>query len=334
MDNEKEVELKFIEESEINIYWPSKTYTYERLVKLTSEEKNNFSKVMIGKETFVSNVLLNVESNNDEQEIISFNIRDIVEKNRFSYDQGGPLELLGDILFIDAEGNQGILSKGQYIRISNHIFYMPTDIYLAIDLNTGNIVFKNSPKSSELHIKYLSFFMILASDYKKLESANIKPPLSSEEREALNVKAIEGYDKLNDTQKEEVKHLLDKVLYDHSDADIDKFKQEVNKIDKPTRIKVPLKDDGTVDIDLFTDEICPQFAEREIDMTSIEYETNNIVPFISETDIRNLGMLGFSPQDTKNIIKTLKDTIIDTSESLKELNTAIDGHKQFYDILP
>jgi hypothetical protein len=332
MDNtEKKVELKFIEESKINIYWPSKTDASKRLVKLSSEEKENYSKVMIGDETFASDVLLNVESDNDEQEVISFNIRDLIKHNRFEYDQDEPFELLGDILFIDGDNNHGVLSKGQYIRISNHIFYMPNDIYLAIDLNTGDIVFKNAPKSSELHIKYLSLFLLLESDYKKLEEAKIRVPLSPEEREALTLKAIDGYDKLTDTQKEEVKHLLDKILYDHSDSDIDKFKIEVNKSDKPARIKVPIKDDGTVDIDLFTDEICPQFAEREIDMANVEFETNGIVPFITETDIRNLSMLGFSPKDTKNIIRTMKETLIDTSDSLNELNITIDGHKKFYD---
>jgi hypothetical protein len=325
-------EYKFINESEISIFWPTTTDQSDRLVKISDTERNDFIKVTLGKNTFLNDVLYNVEYKSEEPEVLSFNIMDLVDKDKTKYNESEPYSLLGNILFIDKDNNHVILSNDQFITIADQIFYMPKDIYLAIDLKTGNIVFKNALKSSDMYVKYMCLFLIKKSDNERLENENKKTLLSEEERKALNTKAIEGFTKLSPEQQYNVTKLLDKILYDKADADIQKFENSVNKEEEPKRIKVPLKDDGTVDLDLFTDQICPEFANREIDISTIEFEKENkTVPQVDENDVKNLGMIGFSPKDTTNMIENLKNIIIETSKEVDELNTEIDSLKPKYD---
>jgi hypothetical protein len=330
---QKEIEdstLKPISESEVTIYWPSKCESYDRIVKLPEENKDDLLKISLGKESFYCDTVINVEC----EHAITFNVVDMVNKEKGieNENDGGYYALVDSIYFIDKDNNKIILQKDACIRIANQIFYMPSDIYLAIDLSNGRCIFKNAPSSSPLNVKYICFFIIKNTDYDKIKEENEKEVSTSDaEKEDINVKAIEGYDKLTDKQKEQVKEILDKLIFNNEKANVLKFKDSVASEKEPIRLKVPIKDDGTVDLELFMDQICPEFAEREIDMSKIEFEDNKIYPVINDTDIRNLGMVGFAPKDLKNLINNIRDNISAPLKEIDDITLSLEGLKEGYD---
>jgi hypothetical protein len=322
--------LKPIEESEVTIYWPSKCETYDRIVKLTEENKDDLIKISLGKKDFYSDTVINVECDHT----LIFNVVDMVNKEKGLTNENFSdcYTLVDSIYFIDKENNKIILNKDNCIRISNQIFYMPSDLYLAIDLNNGQCTFKNAPASSNLHVKYICFFIIKKIDYEMIKEENEREASTSdEEKENINVKAIEGYDKLTDTQKEQVKEILDNLIFNNENANVKKFKDNVISEKETKRLKVPIKDDGTVDLDLFMDQICPEYAEREIDMSKIEFEDNKIYPVINDKDIRNLGMVGFAPKDLKSLIDNIRDHISEPLKKIDDITLSLEGLKEGYD---
>jgi hypothetical protein len=325
--NEKSKE-RFLEESPIKVFWPSKTEASNRLVKLTEESSELFITVAIGKERFSSDVLFNVEQNEGD-EAISFNVKDLIGPGEYS----GPFKLIGNIFFVDKEDKKIVLSNENFVTVENKILYMPKDIYFTLDLDSGHCVFKNASQESDMYVKYLAFFLITQDDFEKLEDMGKVKPLSGDERKDLNIKAIDGYENLNENQKEEVKKILDKIIYENEKARVDEFKTDFNKEgeDAPKKLHVPLNEDGSVDIDTFIQQVCPHYAEEEIDFNAIEYEkANPNIPFISEKDITNLGYMGFGPKELKNIIDTMRGYLIDANEFIDSFQEQLDGIETQY----
>jgi hypothetical protein len=331
MENQEQKEGKaarFLNESPVKVFWPAGTESNERLVKLAEESKDLYITAAVGKEEYISDILLNVEQEEGDKEL-SFNVNGFFPGEYYP----GAFKLLGGIFFIDKDGKKTILKEPECVTIENKLFYMPGDIYLSIDLDNGNFVFKNAAKDSSLHAKYMAFFLISGDDYKKLEESSRPEELSEEEKKELNIKAIDGYENLSPGQQEEVDKILDKIIYGNKEARLDKFKDDFSKEGEEAvkKLAVPLKEDGTVDIDVFVNQACPEYADEEVDMDKIEFEkTNPLIPFLNERDFTNLGYIGFSPKDLKNLVSTQRDMITDCGRIISSLEERLDSIKGQY----
>jgi hypothetical protein len=318
-------DFKYISEAPKPIYWPTSTDRHDRLVKV-SDTDNDLMTVKLGKEQYLSDILLNVEKRDDDN-VISFNINDLIEDGK---EKGTDFTILGSVLFIDSNNNHVLLSADQYIKIGNYILYMPKDIYLTIDLNTGNCVFKNAAIDSELYVKYLAFFLMTKKDYYDIEEENTKKPLEKEDKYKLN-SSIDGYEKLSEEQKKEVDNILDELIYNNTESQVEQFVSDNSSDDNSSRLKIPLNADGTVDIDLFTNQICPKYAEKTIDLSITEFEKElNYIPAITDKDYTNLGFIGFSPKETGNLVSTLRNALINSYEALSDLDEKIELIRENY----
>jgi hypothetical protein len=319
---------KYINEAPKTIFWPSDTERFERLVKVSDDDNKDLLTVRLGDQQYLSDILLNVETEDHENDLVIFNVNDFVDckvtNKKFC--------ILGNILFIDKNNNHVILTEDQYVKIGDVIFYMPKDIYLTIDLRTGNCVFANANRDSELRIKYLAFFLMYEDDYEEIEKEIVKQKTFDDNKKQSINSHIEGYNDLSEEQKQEVNTILDKLIYNNEKAHIKQFVSDNTQGDETSRLKIPLKEDGTVDVELFTNKICPKYAEKHVDLSTIEFEKENAhIPFISEKDYTNLGLIGFSPKETKELIKEIRNTLIDSHKNIIDLEEKIESIKTHYD---
>lgn len=327
LEHETVKEKEFLEKSPVKVFWPIATDSFDRLVKVTEEENLSIT-VQIGQDRYYSDILMNVEQEEDDEPLV-FNVKDLTGAAEVTE----PLKLIGDIFFIDHENMKITLYESDCVIIDNKLLYMPKDLYFTIDFDSGNCVFKNASKDSDLYIKYVAFFLITKSDYEKLNP--VIKPLTPEEKQELNCKAIDGYDKLTESQQEEVKKILDKILYNEGNPKYKDFEKDFTKNgeseeEAPTKIAVPLKEDGTVDIEDFTKRMS-MYGEEEIDFSQIEYEkTNALIPDITKTDITQLGYIGFAPKDISSYVETARQNIIDANESIIELTEKLEGYEERY----
>jgi hypothetical protein len=330
-------DVQFIDDAEIRIYWPTKTSDNDQFVLFTDAEKDKWADIKIGDKTYYSNVFLNVKNDTNNKSSsypdIIFNIANII--GIIENDKPERFHIIGDIFFIDKDDNKIILKDNSYVKINNNIFYMPDDLYFALDLNTGNFVFRNAKEDSELFIKYISFFLVRASDYEILQEKYAQKMLTAEEKDELDYKAIEGYDQLNPTQQNQIKEVLDKILYNNEGADIVKFKNDIDKKaseSESRRLTVPIKEDGNIDIDLFVSQICPEYAKEEVDLSKIEFDSRyKYLPVINEHDFANLSLLGFAPKDIRNLFTTLKNTCTTCFNSIQDVEDRMRAIKNGYD---
>jgi hypothetical protein len=192
---------KLVNEFPYRVFWPTKTSGNERLVLFSEDEDyHSLPKFLYNDIEYYSNILLNVKEKY-EGEIISFNISDL-----FSSEEKPNIKekykLLKDIVFIDELNNSITLNKNDIVEVGNVLLYSPNDIYLTIDLENGNVIFKNAPKNTELHMNYLAFFLVEELSYKEIYPDKIK--LGKAQKEDINRKTIEGYSELSIEKKEDV----------------------------------------------------------------------------------------------------------------------------------
>jgi hypothetical protein len=325
---EKGEEKVFLDKAPIKFFWPSTTEASDRLVKIPDWKDGNLTiTVQIGEKQYCSDILMNVEQDEDD-EAISFNVKALCGAT----DVTTPFKLIGDILFVDQEDMKIALYESDCVHIGDKLLYMPKDLYFTIDFSSGDCVFKNAKKNSDLYVKYLAFFLISQDDYNALYP--VKKPLTPEEKQALTYKAIDGFDTLSAEQQEEVKKILDKILYNEGNPKFEQFETDFNPAiapeQAPTKIQIPLKEDGTVDIEDFTRRMS-SYAEEQIDFSKIEYEkTNSLIPYITKTDITQLGYIGFAPKDITGYVETARQNIIDSSEVIDTLTEKLEGYSEQY----
>jgi hypothetical protein len=323
---ESKEDMLSIDKAPVDIFWPTETTGNDRLIMFTDDE--NAAKLSIKDKTYYSNIYMNVESD-EEGEILSFNILDLFpNKDELLAKKTGGYHLCGDMIFIDKENNVIALNNESVVELGNKLFFAPKDLYLSIDLENGDIVFKNAPKNSDLHIIYAAFFLMMESDYEKIEPK--KTVLDQGYKSRLNSITIDGYDGLTEEQRKNVDEILNKILYDNETANIDKFAEDVEKDKEPLKLKVQFNEDGTINSDAFVNQICPLYAERIVDMSKVIFDKNKI-PVLNDSDIKNLTLMGFSKKDIKGLIDKTKDMARSSNEEMSDIIDKMESIKKGYD---
>jgi hypothetical protein len=334
MENKKEREdgqtpLPLLKESRYQVWWPHSSEVKDAPCSFTQIfEAEHIAKIEIGKNIYQSDIYLNAAVNGT----VCFNIGDVAGKK---LNEGETLHLLGDILFIDKDNNNIILKEEDMFRLHDILFYAPGNMYLSIDLSNGNILFENSD-ITDLQIQYLAFFLVTEKDFKAISSEINPGPLSKEEKNALIEKSVAGYNSFTDEQKKQINDILENHLFSDENAKIKQLKEDIEPHPEigggpPARFKVPLNEDGSVNISLFVNQICPAYAEQKINWSAVIFDPHKpYLPEVNEDDIRNLSLIGFSPKDMRITIDSTRELLIEAYNKIELIKKEIEGMTESY----